>query len=101
MAYPIYSEVCPILEISEDECIVLNDTRTLDYDSICTSTDDGVFNKCDDLNSNTFAYTHYRDNDYEGNIDLVNNFIRITSMTASTFLLINLMRNLKLNSNRK
>ena len=75
-----------------NECIVLNDT--LDYDSIGTSTDDGVFNQCDDLNSNTFAYTHYRDNDYEGNIDLVNNFIRITSMTASTFLLINLMRHL-------
>ena len=75
-----------------NECIVLNDT--LDYDSIGTSTDDGVSNKCDDLNSNTFAYTHYRDNDYEGNIDLGNNFIRITSMTTSTFLLINLMRHL-------
>ena len=71
MANPIHSEVFPFLDIS-DEFIVFNDN--LDCDSIDTSSEDGKYNKCDDLNLNTFTYTDYRDNDYEGNIDPVNNF---------------------------
>ena len=39
MANPIYNEVFPSLDISDDEFIVLNDN--LDCDSIGTSSDDG------------------------------------------------------------
>ena len=74
MANPIYREVFPFLDISEDEFIVLNDN--IDCASIGTSSDDGKYDKCDDLNLNTFTYTDYKDNDYEGNIDPVNNFYK-------------------------
>ena len=87
MANHVYNEVFPFLEIEEDEFIILNDN--LDCD-INVSNDDR-YKKCDDLNLNTFTYTEYRENDYEGNIDPV---IRIISMTASTILLRNLMRHL-------
>ena len=74
MANPIYREVFPFLDISEDEFIVLNDN--IECASIGTSSDDGKYNKCDDLNLNIFTYTDYKDNDYEGNIDPVNNFYK-------------------------
>ena len=63
----------------------------IDCVSIGTSSNDGKYKNCDDLNLNTFTYTDYRDNDNEGDINPVNNS---TSMTASTFRLINFMRHL-------
>ena len=79
MADPIYSEVFPFMEISEDEFILLNDN--LDCNN--NLSDNDKYKKCDNLNSDTFTYTEYRDNDYEGTLDPVNNFIRITNMTVS------------------
>ena len=54
--------------------------------------DDDRYKKCDNLNLDTFTYTEYRDNDYEGNIDPVNNFIRITNTTVSIIPLKILMK---------
>ena len=90
MANHINSEVFPFFEIEEDEFVILNDNLDCDINA----SNDDRYKKCDDLNLKTFTYTEYRENDYEGNIDPVNNFIRITSMTASTILLRNLMRHL-------
>ena len=69
MADPISSEVFPFLETSEDEFILLNDN----LDCNDNLSDDDRYEKCDNLNVDTFTYTEYRDNDYEGNIDPVNN----------------------------
>ena len=80
MADPIYSEVFPFMEISEDEFILLNDN----LDCYNNLSDDDKYKKCDNLNLDTFTYTEYRGNDYEGTLDPVNNFIRITNTTVST-----------------
>ena len=72
MADPIYSEVFLFMEISEDEFILLNDN--LDCNN--NSSDDDKYKKCDNLNLDTFTNTEYRDNDYEGTLDPVNNFYK-------------------------
>ena len=46
MADPIYSEVFPFMEISEDEFILLNDN--LDCNN--NLSDDDKYKKCDNLN---------------------------------------------------
>ena len=53
MADPVYSEVFPFLETSEDESIVLNDNLNCDI----ILSDDDRYQKCDNLNLNPFTYT--------------------------------------------
>ena len=72
MADHIYSEVFPFFEIEEDEFVILNDNSDCDINA----SNDDRYKKCDDLKLNTFTYTEYRENDYEGNIDPVNNFYK-------------------------
>ena len=70
--YILYSEGFPFMEISEDEFILLN------YNLDCNSnlSDDDKYKKCDNLNLDTFIYNEYRDNDYEGTLDPVNNLYK-------------------------
>ena len=91
MANHIYNEVFPFLEIEEDEFIILNDN--LDCDINVSNGD--RYKECDDLNLNTFTYTEYRENDYEGNIDPVNIFYKNNQHDCRAILLGNLMRHSK------